>query len=134
MTNHMKTIAFGAFLAGATAFCAAPASAQVDLGVVKVKPDLDVRVDPSVDARVGTRNERRRHYRYQGYASHRWYPAGDYSRDQVYYDRYGGYDCYDAFRYDYENGERVRYESTFCYTERGRAYEASGTRISVRIN
>lgn len=134
MKTCMKTIAAGAFLAGATAFCAAPASAQVDLGV-KVKPDLDVRVDPRVNTRVETRSSQpRRHYRYQGYASHRWYPTGEYSRSQVYYDRYGGYDCYDAFRYDYENGERVRYESTFCYTESGRAYEARGTRVSIRIN
>ena len=45
-----------------------------------------------------------------------------------------GYDCYESFQYGWENGERVRYDTTFCYDDHDRRYEPQGVRATVRIH
>lgn len=98
----------------------APANAQVGV-------DLGADVDLGVDVRVGDP------YTYQGYRSGRWYPYEEPHRSGRYYDAYGGYDCYRAFQYTWEDDHRARYESYWCFDERGREYEVSRTRAVMRI-
>ncbi len=129
MTKPLKKIAFSVAAALLAASAATPASAQLGLGVG---------VDTDVDVRVGTapppRSEVHRHYSYDGYRSGEWHPRGHSMRRHHWDARYNGYDCYESFRYDWEDGERVRYESTFCYDEYDRPREQRGTRIVVRID
>lgn len=129
MKSTFRNIALAAILGGSSALAASPAMAQLDLGV---------KVDPKVNVRVGNepapRREVHHHYVYEGYDSGEWYPAHRVHRTHHWDARYDGYDCYEAFRYDWEDGERVRYESTWCYDSRDRAYEARGTRVVVKID
>lgn len=100
------------------------ALAQINLGVGV----------PDVEVNVGTRDDRSAEpYTYDGYHSGHWHTRGDVDRTKSWDARYRGYDCYDAFQYTYERGERVRYDSTFCYDDRDRAREVRETRVVVRV-
>lgn len=114
-----KKVIITAMTAGAVLICA-PANAQVKLGV-------GADVDLGVDVRVG------QPYTYRGYPSDRWYPYDPVRRDYVYYERYGGYDCYKAFRYTWHDRHRARFDAYWCFDERGRRYEVRDTRVIVRI-
>ena len=108
--------------AAAAALMSAPTMAQVvDLGV-------GADVDLGVDVRVGDP------YTYDGYRSGRWYAYDEPRRGEVYYEQYGGYDCYKAFHYTWDDGHRARYDAYWCYDERGRKYEVDDTRVTVRID
>ncbi|WP_375209624.1 hypothetical protein [Hyphomonas jannaschiana] len=129
MKNMLRNIALATTIGAGSAIAASPALAQLDLGV---------KVDPRVNVRVGNepapRTEVHHHYVYEGYSSGEWYPEHRVHRTHHWNSRYEGYDCYDAFRYDWEDGERVRYESTWCYDAKDRPYEARGTRVVVKID
>lgn len=112
----MRAILLSAALA--TAFAGPPALAQISVGV---GADVDVSV------RVGDP------YVYDGYSSDRWY-YDDHPRRHRYYKRYGGYDCHEGFRYTWQNGRRARYEAEWCFDDRGRRYEAEGTRVVVWVD
>lgn len=114
-----KKVSIAVIAAGA-ALISAPASGQIDLGV-------GADVDLGVDVRVGEP------YTYRGYESGRWYPYDPVHRERVYYERYGGYDCYKAFRYTWHDRHRARYDAYWCFDERGRRYEVDDTRVVVRI-
>ncbi len=116
----LKTISIAA-LSGAL-FVSTPAAAQVDLDL-----GAGADVDLGVDVRVGEP------YTYRGYRSGRWYPYEDPRRRNVYYDQYGGYDCYRAFQYTWVDGHRAKYESYWCYDDGGRKYEVERTRAVVRV-
>ncbi len=124
MKNSKKYMALAAALSLGSALASTPASAQINLGVGV--PDVDV----TVGARV---EDRRDPYVYDGYQSGHWHTRGDVYRDHRWDARYRGYDCYEAFQYTYENSERVRYESTFCYDDRDRAREVRDTRVIVKV-
>jgi hypothetical protein len=100
---------------------AVPAASQVSL-------DLGADVDVGVGVRVGEP------YTYDGYYSGRWYPYDEPRRTGRWYEAYGGYDCYHAFQYTWDDGHRTRYESYWCFDERGREYEVRRTRVLVRID
>ena len=125
MKNSMKYMAIAAAAVLAGTFAAAPASAQLRVGVGI--PDVDVDVGARAETRSGP-------YVYDGYESGHWHTRHEVRRHHRWDARYDGYDCYDAFQYTYEHGERVRYDSTFCYDDRDRAREVRGTRVVVRIN
>jgi hypothetical protein len=129
MKKPFKNIALAAALGAGAALTTLPAAAQLDLGV-KVDPKVKVRVgnDPAPPREV------HHHYTYEGYSSGEWYPEHRVHRAHHWNARYEGYDCYEAFRYDWEDGERVRYESTWCYDAHDRPYEARGTRVIVKID
>lgn len=114
-----------AFLAAGALVVSSPAVAQlgVDLGV-----GAGVEVDVGANVRVGEP------YMYDGYYSGRWYPYDEPRRDGRWYETYGGYDCYQAFQYTWEHNRRSRYESYWCFDERGREYEVRRTRVVVRID
>lgn len=112
---------FASAAAACVAIAVLPANAQIDL-------DVGADVDLGTEIRVGEP------YTYDGHRSGRWYAYGEPERAQVYYDQYGGYDCYRAFRYTWEDGHRARYDAYWCYDEAGRKYEVDGTRASVRID
>lgn len=103
----------------ATCLIAAPASAQVSVG-------LGTKVDLGTKVRVGAP------YTYRGYRSGRWY-YDDYQRRNRYYSAYGGYDCHRGFQYTWEGDNRTRYESYWCFDDGGRYYEVRSTRTSVRV-
>lgn len=128
MKNTFKFLALSAAVAAGMSLGPMPSNAQINLGVG---------VDPQVDVRVGNapepRTEVHHHYVYEGYDSGEWYPERHH-RTHHWNARYDGYDCYEAFRYDWEDGRRVRYESTWCYDRYDRPYEARGTRVVVRID
>ena len=107
-------------LSAGVMFAAAPANAQINLGV-------GADVDLGVDVRVGDP------YTYRGYNSGRWYPYDEPRRRGRYYDAYDGYDCYKAFRYTWHDDYRARYESYWCFDDRDRAYEVRETRAVVRV-
>jgi len=111
--------------AAAATLLAGAASAQVgvDLGL-----GADVELGVGAEIRVGSP------YEYQGYRSGRWYPYERPRRDEIWFEEYGGYDCYRAFRYDWDDRRRTRHESWWCYDDRGRDYEVRRTRVSVRID
>lgn len=115
----LKTLSIVAAALGAIA--AAPATAQVAV-------DLGVGIGADVELRVGEP------YSYRGYHSGRWYAEDDPRRRGRWDSRYGGYDCYRAFYYTWERNHRVRYESTWCFDERGRDYEVRRTRVVVRLD
>jgi len=129
MKKPFKYLALASALAASSAFATLPATAQLNLGV-GVKPEVDVRVGRAEPPR----REVHRYYVYEGYHSGEWYPEERVHRSHRWNARHDGYDCYDAFQYTWENGERVRYESTWCYDEFDRPYEARGTRVVVRID
>ncbi|HOP18985.1 MAG TPA: hypothetical protein PK585_02805 [Amphiplicatus sp.] len=110
-----------AAIAAAGAMMSAPADAQIG---VNLGADLDV----GVKVKVGEP------YTYRGYHSDRWYPYEKPHRRHVYYRDYGGYDCYRAFRYTWDDGRRARYDSYWCYDDRGRDYEVRETRVVVRMH
>lgn len=89
---------------------------------------LGTDVDLGVSVRVGEP------YVYHGYHSGRWYPYEDPRRAHVYYDEYGGYDCYRAFQYTWYDGHRARYDAYWCFDEDGHDYEVRRTRAVVRID
>ncbi|MBK8198689.1 MAG: hypothetical protein IPK75_09980 [Acidobacteria bacterium] len=124
MKNRIKYIAVAAATGLAASLAALPASAQLRVGVGL--PDVDVDVGARTDVRTET-------YVYDGYQSGHWHTHGRVHRDHYWDARYRGYDCYDAFQYTYEDGRRVRYDSTFCYDDRGRPYEVRDTRVVVRV-
>jgi hypothetical protein len=107
------------------ALAASPAFAQIDLGL-GAGVDVDARLD--VDVRADDP------YVYDGYYSGRWYPYEEPRRAGRWNERYGGYDCYHAFQYTWDDGHRTRYESYWCFDERGREYEVRRTRVAVRID
>jgi hypothetical protein len=111
--------------AAAAAFLATPAAAQVsvDLGV-----GARVDLDSEVGVRVGEP------YRYRGYSSERWYWYEDPGRAGVWYAEYGGYDCRRGFYYTWAGDDRVRWESYWCYDDRGRDFEVRRTRVVARID
>lgn len=110
-----------AAIAGAAALIASPASAQ--LGV-----RLGTDVDLGVSVRVGEP------YTYRGYHSDRWYPYEHPRRAHHYYEEYGGYDCYRAFQYTWDDDYRARYDAYWCFDDRDRDYEVRRTRVVVRID
>ena len=85
-------------------------------------------VDPGVHVEVGEP------YTYRDYHPDRWRPYEHPRRAHVYYDEYGGYDCYKAFRYTWDDGRRARYDAYWCYDERRRDYEVCETRVIVGID
>lgn len=115
-------------LAAALTALSLPAAAQVRLGVGV--PDVNV----GVNARVEQRTHVYGPYVYDGYASGRWHTYHAPPRHQVWHSRYHGYDCYEAFQYTYEDGHRVRYDTTFCYDRHDRPYEVRRTRVVVRLD
>ncbi|MFN7164802.1 MAG: hypothetical protein ACK4P2_08275 [Hyphomonas sp.] len=125
MKKSMKFIAMATALGLTSALAATPAAAQIRLGVGV----------PDVDVNVGVRSEMRASGPdvYDGYRSGHWHTYGDVHRRHYWDARYEGYDCYEAFQYTYERGDRVRYESTFCYDRRDRPYEVRETRTVVRV-
>jgi hypothetical protein len=129
MKKPFVNIALSAALGASMALTALPAAAQVNLGV-KVQPQVGVRVGGPPEPRT----EVHHHYVYEGYDSGEWYPRGHVYRHHRYDARYDGYDCYEAFQYSWEDDHRVRYESTWCYDEYDRPYEARSTRVVVRID
>tara|TARA_R110002049_G_scaffold115361_3_gene267310 strand:- start:154 stop:600 length:447 start_codon:yes stop_codon:yes gene_type:complete len=132
MIKSLKHIAIIGALGIGSSIAILPATAQLGLGV-------GVGVETDVDARVGVRSgdpharHSHAHYVYDGYESDRWHTRHEVRREQTWNARYNGYDCYDSFQYTWEDGERVRYDSTFCYDDRGRKYEAKDARVVVRI-
>lgn len=112
-----------AALAAATIF-ATPVQAQID---VDLGAGARVDLDADVDVRVGDP------YRYRGYRSERWY-YDDYERGRRFYAEYGGYDCRRGYYYTWERDYRVRYESWWCFDDRGRDYEVRRTRVVARID
>jgi hypothetical protein len=122
MKNTLKIMA----LAGVIGLAGLPASAQLSLGL-GTQADVDLGVSARVETRSGP-------YVHDGYESGYWHPHGDLHRRHRWYARYEGYDCYQAFQYTYEHGQRVRYESTFCYDERDRPREVRSTRVIVRLD
>ncbi|KCZ89399.1 hypothetical protein [Hyphomonas johnsonii] len=130
MIKSLKhTAIIGAMTAGA-ALAIAPANAQLGLGV-------GVGVDTNVDVGVGVKQstpEPRRAYVHDGYESGHWHSRHEMHRSHRWDARYNGYDCYQAFRYDWEDGERVRYDTTFCYDDRDRRFEHREARVVVRID
>lgn len=125
MKKPLKYLALAAAVALTAGVADRSAEAQISLGVGV----------PDVEVNVGTRDEIRYAdpYMYDGYHSGHWHTRGEVYRDRTWNARYRGYDCYEAFQYTYERGERVRYDSTFCYDDRGRAREVRETRVVVRI-
>lgn len=124
MKKSLRYMAMAAAVGLTGALAASPATAQISLGVGV----------PDVDVRIGARTETRSDvYVYEGYESGHWHTRGDVHRRHHWDARYNGYDCYDAFQYTYENGDRVRYDSTFCYDDRDRAREVNETRVVVKI-
>ena len=116
-------------IAAAAAFAmTAPAGAQLGVDLDGVGVDAGVDVDARAEFRTGDP------YVYRGYNSGRWYPYERPRRAHRYYDAYGGYDCYRAFQYTWEDGYRTRYESRWCFDDDGRRYEVDGTRVAVRID
>jgi hypothetical protein len=124
MKNSMKYIVLAAAMGMGAALSAPVAAAQIKLGVGV--PDVDVNVGARAETRSGP-------YVYEGYRSGHWHTHGEVHRDHRWDARYRGYDCYEAFQYTYEDGDRVRYESTFCYDDRGRAREVRDSRVVVRV-
>ncbi len=125
MKKPFKFTAVAIALGLAAGLAASPASAQISLGVGV----------PDVEVNVGARTETRTSgpYVYDGYESGHWHTRGDVHRRNYWDARYEGYDCYEAFQYTYERGDRVRYDTTFCHDQRGRAYEVRETRTVVRM-
>lgn len=124
MKKSLKYIALATAMGLGTALSAPLATAQIKLGVGV--PDVDVNVGARAEARTDP-------YVYDGYQSGHWHTRGDVYRDHRWDARYNGYDCYEAFQYTYDRGERVRYESTFCYDDRDRAREVRDTRVVVKV-
>lgn len=128
--NKLTKAVCVALISAGAMFSAPQASAQL-LG-------LGVNTDARVGVQVGRAPEPRRHstysFTYNGYSSGHWYEAGHTHRAHHYDPYYGGYDCHTRFQYGWQHGERVRYESTFCYDRYDRAYERSGTRVAIRID
>ena len=125
MKNSLKYVALAAVVGACHGLAALPASAQISLGVGA----------PDVEVSLGARAETRRSgaYVYDGYESGYWHPRGSVYRRDRWDARYDGYDCYEAFQYTYEHGDRVRYESTFCYDRYDRPYEVRSTRVIVLV-
>ena len=115
MLKRVSTVVFASAL-----LMGAPANAQLG---VKLGTDVDL----GVNVRVGDP------YTYRGYHSGRWYAYEEPHRSGRYYDEYGGYDCYKAFQYTWYDDYRARYDSYWCFDDRGRKYEVSSTRAVVRI-
>ncbi|KDA03838.1 MAG: hypothetical protein V7651_00635 [Hyphomonas oceanitis] len=131
MIKSLKYIAVIGALGIGSAVATLPASAQLGLGV---GVDTDVKVGVRTSAPPPERAHAHGHYTYDGYESDRWYARNEVRRAHRYDARYNGYDCYESFQYGWENGERVRYDTTFCYDDHDRRYEPQGVRASVRIH
>lgn len=125
MKKPLKYIALAAAVALTAGMADRHALAQVSVGVGIPEIELD----------IGARTQDRyaEPYVYNGYYSGPWHTRSEVHRTKSWDARYRGYDCYDAFQYTYERGERVRYDSTFCYDERDRAREVRETRVVVRV-
>lgn len=108
--------------------CTAPASAQVS---VELGSGARVDLDTEIGVRVGEP------YRYRDYQSGRWYyqehDRGRH-RGHRYNAEYRGYDCRRGTYYTWEDGRRVRYQSYWCYDDRGRDFEVRRSRVVVRID
>lgn len=125
MKKPLKYLALAAAVALTAGMADRHAFAQISLGVGV----------PDVEVDVGTREERfAEPYMYDGYHSGHWHARGEVHRARTWDARYRGYDCYEAFQYTYERGERVRYESKFCHDERDRPREVRETRMVVRVD
>lgn len=109
----------------ASAPASGPVFAQIGINL-GAGADVDVGLDAKV--RVGEP------YMYDGYYSGRWYPYEEPRRASRWDEQYGGYDCYHAFQYTWDDGHRTKYESYWCFDERGREYEVRRTRVTVRID
>ena len=132
MVKSLKNISVIGAFSIATALAALPAAAQ--LGIT-VDPDVDVGVGVGVGhADPHPSHHAHGHYVYDGYESGHWYTRHEIRREQRWNARYRGYDCYQSFQYTWEDGERVRYDTTFCYDDYGRRYEPEGARVVVRIH
>lgn len=128
MIKSLKYLSVIGALSLGTATASLPATAQ--LGV-----DLGTDVDVGVGVGVTSPDPRPRHehYVYDGYNSGRWYTRHEVHRNDTWHDHYHGYDCYESFKYTWEDGERVRYDTTFCYDEHGRKYEPDNARVVVQV-
>jgi len=130
MIKSLKYIAVIGALGIGSAVATLPASAQLGLGV---GVDTDVNVGVRTNA-PPPQSQVHGHYTYNGYDSDRWYTRHEVRRVHRYDAQYNGYDCYESFQYGWENGERVRYDTTFCYDDHDRRYEPQGVRATVRIH
>ncbi|MEP0315205.1 MAG: hypothetical protein ABJL57_05220 [Hyphomonas sp.] len=130
MMKSLKYVAAAGALGAATALATAPAHAQLGLGV-----GVDTDVDVGVGVKTSDSHPRHRHetYVYDGYESGHWHTRHEVRRSHRWNARYEGYDCYDSFQYTWEDGERVRYDTTFCYNDRGRRFEPEGVRAVVKV-
>ena len=128
MLNSVKCIAATGAFGLATAVATAPAYAQLGLGV-------DADVDLGVGVRTADPHPRHRHetYVYNGYESGHWHTRHEVRRTHRWYADYNGYDCYESFQYTWEDGQRVRHDTMFCYKENGKRFEPKGVRATVRI-
>jgi hypothetical protein len=130
MMTSLKLAAATGALGLATALAAIPAHAQLGVGV-----GVETNVDVGVGVRASDPAPRHTHttYVYDGYESGHWHTRHEVRRTQRWNARYQGYDCYEFFQYTWEDGERVRHDTTFCYRENGRRFEPRGARATVKI-
>ncbi|HAQ77769.1 MAG TPA: hypothetical protein DCR96_14890 [Hyphomonas sp.] len=130
MMKSLKYVAAAGALGAATALATSPAYAQLGIGV-----GVDTDVDVGVGVRTADPHPRHRHetYVYDGYESGHWHTRHEIRREHRWNARYKGYDCYESFQYTWEDGERVRYDTTFCYNDNGRKYEPDGVRATVKV-
>ncbi|WP_293612053.1 hypothetical protein [Ponticaulis sp.] len=133
MKRHKLAKAVSApVIAGLVALSAPQASAQL-LG-------LGVNTDARVGLSIGNSPPPPAHhhttysYTYAGYPSGQWYAEPHSHGAHRYNTYYAGYDCHTRFQYTWEHGQRVRYESTFCYDQYDRVEERRGTRVVVRLD
>jgi hypothetical protein len=111
------------------------AAAGLALGALAMtgEASADVRVGVDIGVAVGDP------YYHDGYHSDRWYydydePPGRRVGHRKWHKRYHGYDCHRGWHYGWHRGRRVKYESWWCFDERGRRYEADGTRVVIYID
>ena len=128
MIKSLKYMAVIGALGASSALMTFPASAQLGVGV-----DTDVNVGVGVQTSQPRAHHTHEHYVYDGYESGHWYTRHEVRRPHRWNAHYNGYDCYESFQYTWENGDRVRYDTTFCHDDRGRKFEAKGARAVVRI-
>lgn len=125
MKKPLQYIGLAAAVALTASIAEREASAQIRLGVGV----------PEVEVNVGARAETRTSspYVHDGYQSGQWHTRREFQRRNYWDARYEGYDCYEAFQYTYERGDRVRYDTTFCHDHHGRPYEVRETRTTAGV-
>ncbi|MEX1251447.1 MAG: hypothetical protein WEA77_09665 [Hyphomonas sp.] len=119
MKKPLQFLAMAAAVTFIASIADREAHAQIRLGVGV----------PGADVNVGARTETNTSgpYVYDACQPGHGRTRGDVHRRHYRDARYEGYDGYEAFQYTYENGDRARYETTFCYNQRDRPYEVRET-------